>query len=153
MPNAWILQTNAARVDIDRYLTERETAVWGCGKFDRHIAVGDRAFLWRAAGGTKADAGIVGLATVIAPAEYRHHDAPDRLHDQRLLVPKLRLSLRLDEIRVDHPIPRAAVKAHPDLMRHPIVTVNQGAAFALTERQVAALDDLWWDYRPSGPAK
>ena len=146
MPNAWILQTNAARVEIDRYLTERETAVWGCGKMDRRIVVGDRAFLWRAAGGTKTVAGIVGLATVIGPAELRDHDEPNRLLDRRLLLPKLRLAILLDEIRVDRPIPRDAVKRHPELARHPIVTVNQGAAFALLPEQAAALDELWAEF-------
>lgn len=148
MPNAWILQTNAARVEVDAYLAERETAVWGCGNFGDRIAVGDRVFLWRASGGTKAVAGIVGLATVIGEAEYRSHDAPERLGDPKLQNPKLRVALRLDEIRVTHPIPRATVKAHPELFRHPIVTVNQGAAFALTREQEAALDELWTAFAP-----
>lgn len=148
MSNAWILQTNAARLDIDGYLTSRETVVWGCGAYAKRIAVGDRAFLWRAAGGTKVGAGIVGLATVIGAAEYRGHDAPERCDDPRLLNPKLRVALRLDEVRVGNPIPRAAVKAHPEMNRHPVVTVNQGAAFALTEEQVAALDNLWAAYVP-----
>ncbi len=151
MPRWWILQTNAARLDIDAYLADRATSpsatlVWGCGPHAARIEPGDRAFLWRAAGGTKAAPGVVALATVLEPAEHRDHDAPERCRDPKLLNPKLRVLLRLDEARTDAPIPRAAVKAHPALMRHPVVTANQGCAFALAEEGAAALEELWREW-------
>lgn len=150
MPNAWILQTNAARLDVDGYLSGRETAVWGCGAYGKRLAIGDRAFLWRAAGGTKAYAGIIGLATITGAPEFRDHDAPERCVDAKLLRPKLRVVLRLDDVRPGHPVPRAAVKAHPEMLRHPVVTVNQGCAFALTPEQTRALDELWTDFESPG---
>lgn len=144
------MQTNAARLDVDAYLTApgRATVVWGCGAYAARIEPGDRAFLWRAAGGTKALAGIVALATVARGAEFLGHDAPDACRDPRLLNPKLRVVLRLDEVRPAHPIPRAAVKHHPEMARHPVVTANQGCAFALTQEQAEALEGLWRDFAP-----
>ncbi|RYG32114.1 hypothetical protein EON81_21410, partial [bacterium] len=61
-------------------------------------------------GGTKAQAGIIGLATIVGEAEHRGHDAPERCADPKLLRPKLRIVVRLEEVRPAHPIPRAVVK-------------------------------------------
>lgn len=143
MPNAWIFQSNAARLDVDAYLTRHPTVVWGCGVYAKRIAAGDRAFLWRAAGGTKVAAGIVALATVVGEAEHQGHSAPDLCRDEQMPRAKLRVTLRIDEVRVEAPIPRAAVKTHPEMARHPVVRANQGCAFALTAEQAAALDELW----------
>lgn len=145
MARTWILQTNAARLDVDAYLRSREAVVWGCGRYRREIARGDRTFLWRAAGGTKLLAGIVATATVVEEAEERVHDGPEFCRDPKLLRPKPRLVVRIDDLRPDDPLPRPVVKAHPLLSTHPIVTANQGCAFVLTEAQAAALDDLWRD--------
>ena len=141
--NCFLLQTNAARLDVDRYLRERECVVWGCGRLGARIAPGDRALLWRAAGGTKSIAGVVGLATVIEAATERGHDAPELCRDPRLLWPKPRLLLRVDEARPDAPVPRAEIKRLPEMTRHPVVTANQGCAFTLTDEQAAAILDLW----------
>ena len=135
---------------MNAYLTElgRDAAVWGCGAYAGRIEPGDRVFLWRAAGGTKALAGIIAVATVERGAELLGHDSPEVCRDPKLLNPKLRVTLRLDEVRPAHPVPRAAVKRHPEMIRHPVVTANQGCAFALTEAQGAALEELWRDFAP-----
>lgn len=88
-------------------------------------------------------AGIIGVATVIEPAQMRAHDAAELCRDERLPRPKLRVLLRLDEVRTDDPVPRNVVKGHPAMRTHPVVTVNQGAAFSLSEEQAAALRELW----------
>ncbi len=143
----WILQSNPARIDIDTYLRLREVpTLWGARRYADRIAVGDRAFLWRAKGGTRVEPGIVGLATVVEPAFPRPHVHPELFRDPTQNPPKLRVGLRVDELRLmpdEGMIPRQDVKTLPEMRGHLIVTSNVGSDFALSEAQARALLALW----------
>lgn len=136
----WILQSNAARIDIAAYLAEEPTrALHGVKRYARQIALGDRVFLWRAAGGTKAPAGIVAVGTVLEPADLLAHDRTDLCRDPRTAAPKLRVALKVDEFVF---IPREEIRRLPEMASHSIVTSNTGSDFALTPEQANAIRAL-----------
>jgi|GEM_PF-5623793 len=142
----WILQSNAARIDVASYYRPGALILHGVRRYPDRIAVGESVFLWRASGGTRHRAGIVALATVLELAELRAHDAPVACLDHKVRLPKLRAVLRVDEVRFtpdEGMILREDVRRVPEMATHPIVTSNTGTDFALTEEQAKALRELW----------
>jgi predicted RNA-binding protein with PUA-like domain len=144
---SWILQVNPARIDVDRYLLSGVTpTVWGAPRYRDLIAVGDRAFLWRARCGTRKEPGIIGIARVVEPAEVRLHNCPDMFTDPSLDRPKPRVGLQLEEVRLtvaEGMLARAEVRRIPEMTGHPIVTSNTGSDFALRPDQAAELMARW----------
>jgi len=147
----WILQSNADRVDLAACLAVGGTVAHGVRRFVGDIAVGDRVFLWRARGRTRVAPGIVAFGAVVEPAAIRPLDHPEAARTDTVLRPKLRVRLRVDDVRLtleEGMIPREDVRRLPEMAGHPIVTSNMGSDFALDEAQVEALMSLW-GRRPS----
>jgi hypothetical protein len=120
--------------------------VHGVRRFADRIAPGDRVFLWRAKGRSRVEPGIVALGTVLEPAALRGFDAVEAARAEAVLRPKLRVVLRVDELRLTPEagmIPRDDVRRLPEMTTHPIVTSNTGSDFALNEAQWRALLAMW----------
>ncbi len=60
MPQTWIFQGNPDAFDIDGYLAAGlDRITWGMRQRSAEVRVGDRVYIWRAAGAQKADSGII----------------------------------------------------------------------------------------------
>lgn len=153
MPNHWILQSSADRIDHETYLEVGGTTLHGVRRYPDRILPGDRVWLWRAKGKTRVTPGIVALGTILEAASFRGFDRPEAARGETVLRPKLRVMVRIDETRFSPAagmIARDDVRRLPEMATHPIVTSNTGSDFALSAEQVAALQDLWDGGRP-GP--
>jgi hypothetical protein len=146
MARTWILQSNADRIDHGIYLVAGRTTMHGVRRYPNEIAPGDRVFLWRARGRTKHEPGIVAMGTVVEPASLRAFDRMEAARDEIVHRPKLRVMVRVDEVRLtvaEGMIPRDDIRRLPEMAVHPIVTSNTGSDFALSSEQADALLDLW----------
>lgn len=146
MPHQWILQSSADRIDHATYLVAGSTTVHGVRRYPDRITPGDRVWLWQAKGKSRDTPGIVARGTVIEAASFRGFDRPDAAHGEAVLRPKLRVTVRVDETRftpTEGMITREEVRRLPEMTTHPIVTSNTGSDFALSDEQIAALQDLW----------
>ncbi|MGV3616942.1 MAG: EVE domain-containing protein [Fimbriimonas sp.] len=146
MARTWILQSNADRIDHGIYLVPGGVTMHGVRRYPNDIAPGDRVLLWRARGRTKHEPGIVALGTVVEPASLRAFDRAEAVRDEVVYRPKLRVVVRVDEVRLtleSGMISRDDVRRLPEMATHPIVTSNTGSDFALSSEQAEALIDLW----------
>ena len=69
----WVFQDNPNRFDIDDYLSRYpELIYWRTPRYTADIAVGDRAFIWRAGN----NSGAIAIGTVVevaTPASHVNH--------------------------------------------------------------------------------
>src|SRR3954451_15324286 len=71
----WIFQGNPDDFDIDGYLASRPSqVVWLVSRYANEIAIGDRVYLWRNQGQSKAVAGVVAEAIVAELPRLRPED-------------------------------------------------------------------------------
>jgi 5-methylcytosine-specific restriction endonuclease McrA len=71
----WIFQINPDEYDIDAFLASRPIRVsWHVTRYASEIAIGDRVYLWRNDGSSRANSGIIAEAVVTAPVAMRLED-------------------------------------------------------------------------------
>lgn len=148
---AWLFHGNPKRFDIDDYLSRYPQCIyWRTNRYAQKIAVGDRAFIWRAG----PEAGAVAVGQVIeapTPAHLVKH--PEALGDDlwasdEANPAELKTGIRLDDIRLNRVqgmVPRQMLQADPLLHSAAIIAVPNGTVFCLSEPEEAALMSLWQD--------
>jgi hypothetical protein len=145
---AWVFQGNPKTFDIDDYLSRYpELIYWRTPRYAADIALGDRAFIWRAGD----ESGAVAIGTVIelpTPANKVKH--PEALGDDLWLAEKPdpsehKTGIRIDELRISpsEMVPRGLVKAEPLLATTALIKMPNGTVFRLSAKETQALERLW----------
>ena len=134
---SWIFQGSPKLFRMEDYLSSRRDFSWTVNQHANEIQIGDRVYLWRSGD----DAGILAVAEATSLASVQ----PDDFTEFWIKPPednagKLRVRLRMLELRVDQPLFKAEVrKVLPDLR---IITAPLGTNFAVTPQQDAVIRQL-----------
>lgn len=151
---AWIFQGNPAKYDIDEYVARfPELVYWSAPRFRSDIAVGDRAFIWRAGGEAGAIASGRVVEAPVPAAEVLHPDAlgddlwvQDAPSDQEYKV-----GIALESVRLTLPegmISRSLLKDDALLSSSTIVRMPNATVFHLDETQSRQMEALWSSGHP-----
>jgi len=154
---AWIFQGNPKRFDVDDYLARYPQLIyWRVPRYESEVAVGDRAFIWRAGleSGTVAS-GVVVEAPVVA-SKVLHPEAlgDDLWFAERPDEDEPKVVISLDSIRLsptEGMLPRAVVKEDPLLQQSTIIRMPNGTVFRLDDNECGRLEVLWAATRESEP--
>ena len=146
---AWIFQGNPHRFDVDDYVARYpELIYWRTPRYASQIAVGDRAFIWRAG----ANAGAIALGVVVEEptpgtlVKYPEALGPDLWRSEPPNPNEPKTGIRLEDIRLtleEGALSRQAVRDDASLAEATIITIPNGTVFQLTPPQTAALERLW----------
>jgi len=145
----WIFQGNPKVFDIEDYLARYpELIYWRVPRFQAEIAVGDRAFIWRAG----FESGLVASGVVVeAPGPAAKVLHPEALGDDLWFVEKPtneepKVGIKLDSVRLsaaEGMLPRAIFKDDPLLKESNIIRMPQSTVFRLEESERKRIEDLW----------
>lgn len=133
----WIFQGSPKLFRMEDYLRSRREFSWTVNQHANDIQIGDRVYLWRSGD----EAGLLAVAEATSLASVQ----PDDFTEFWIKPPednagKLRVRLRMLELRVDQPLLKAEVrKVLPDLR---IITAPLGTNFAVTPQQDAIIRQL-----------
>lgn len=146
---AWVFQGNPKQFDVDDYVARYpELVYWRTPRHAAQIAVGDRAFIWRAG----PNSGAIALGVVVEPptpgSNVKHPEAlgTDLWRGEEPDPNEPRTGIHLQEIRLTPPegyVPRSVAKADIELAQATIITMPNGTVFPLNPSQTAALERLW----------
>ncbi|WP_296578237.1 EVE domain-containing protein [Phreatobacter sp.] len=145
----FIFQGNPDSFDIDGYMaTSPHPVLWYVSHHAREMAVGDRVFLWRAAGKKRSPAGIIASATVIERPRLRpeSEDAKPfwRGGDARGAVDEMRASLRLDAVAPSGGVlPAELLKSDPVLRDLPNLRFLSKTTYLVPAAMAAHLAAVW----------
>ena len=145
----WVFQGNPKKFDIDDYLSRYpELIYWRTPRYAKDIAVGDRAFIWRAG----SESGAIAVGTVVelptVATDVKHAGA---LGDDLWVASKHdptepKTGIHLDEVRLsilEGMVARAVVKVDPILSAIAFIRMASGTVFKLSEAETSALERLW----------
>jgi hypothetical protein len=145
----WVFQGSPDKFDIDDYLSRYpELIYWRTPRYVKDIAMGERAFVWRAGN----ESGAVAIGTVVeVPVTRTSVIHPEALGDDLWVaeVPdpdEAATGIHIDEIRLgidQHMVPRDLVKNDPDLGSTTLIRMPNATVFKLTAAQTKALERLW----------
>ena len=148
---AWIFQGNPKRYPLDDYLARfPELIYWRAPRYQAEIAVGERAFLWRAGD----ESGVIASGTIVeAPVPAAQVAHPEALGEDLWLADKpndgvLKVGIALDSVRLSVAagmLPRAVVKEDPLLRETTIITMPNQTVFRLNRAQGSRMEELWTD--------
>lgn len=146
---AWIFQGSPAKFDIDDYLSRYpELVYWRTPRYAEDIAVGDRAFIWRA--GQESGAIAIGtiMETPVPRARVKH---PEALGDDLWIAEKPHpgepeTGIHIEELRLtagDNMIPRDIVKSNPVLGATQLIRMPNATVFKLSAEETRVMEGLW----------
>jgi hypothetical protein len=145
----WIFQGNPDAYDIDGYLASRPSqVVWLVTRYADEIASGDRVYLWRNQGQSKAVAGIIAEAIVTEPPKLRSEDTEGvqfwREISDRGSAPQVRSALRLVRVASTREMLRRDwMLDDPILKDLPNLKMQAGTNYKISSAQAERLDALW----------
>jgi len=145
----WIFQGNPNVFDIDDYLARYpELIYWRVPRYQREIAVGDRAFIWRAG----SESGLVASGIVVeAPTKASAVKHPEALGDDLWFAEKPdkeepKAGIALNSVRLSAPegmLLRTVVKEDPLLQSSSIIKMGNATVFHLNEAEHKRGEELW----------
>lgn len=149
MSNFWLFQAVPERFDFGGLIAAKATQCdWLATRGAKQMRVGDNVFLWRGKGSQPAQAGLVGLATIVgrvtrtadgtSSSDFWTDGIDAKTELARVPIRILAVSAR--------PIDYDELKADPALAEMAIFTQRQGSNFKLTEDQAAILCRYWTHY-------
>ena len=157
MAMAWIFQGNPKRFDLDDYLARYpELIYWRVPRYQAEVAIGDRAFIWRAG----IESGVVASGTVVeAPVNATEVLHPEALGDDLWFANKPnadepKVGIALDSIRLslaEGMLARSVVKDDPLLQQGTIITMSNGTVFRLSDAERRRVEELWAGHRVTEP--
>jgi hypothetical protein len=145
---SWIFQGNPNRFDIDDYLSRYSFIYWSCPTNQKEIAIGEKAFIWRAG----KQAGLIAIGTIKENATPRKDVKIQEALGDDLWVSKkdepseIKVGIEIEEVKLtkdEEFISRESIKAHPVLSKNRIITNPVGTAFRINEEEESALLNLW----------
>jgi 5-methylcytosine-specific restriction endonuclease McrA len=154
---AWIFQGNPKKFDVDDYLARYPQLIyWRVPRYQSEVAVGDRAFIWRAG----FDSGVVASGVVVeAPVIASRALHPEALGDDLWFAEKPdgdepKVGISLDSIRLfrtEGMLSRTVVKDDPLLQQSTIIRMANGTVFRLEDNERRRIEELWVAARESEP--
>jgi hypothetical protein len=154
---AWIFQGNPKKFDLDDYLASYpELIYWRVPRYQAAVAVGDRAFIWRAG----PEAGVVASGAIKeAPTNATKVAHPEALGDDLWFADKheddeAKVGIALDSVRLspaEGMLRRTAIKDGPLLQHGAVITMPRGTAFRLNDAERERIEVLWSGLRGSEP--
>lgn len=151
----WIFQGNPKKFDLDDYLARYpELIYWRVPRYQAEVAVGFRAFIWRAG----PEAGVVASGTIVeAPTSVTKVAHPEALGDDLLYADKpedyeATVGIALDSVRLspaEGMLRRTIVKDDPLLQYGAIITMPRGTVFFLNDAERERVEVLWAGLRGS----
>ena len=146
---AWIFQGNPKTFDVDDYLARYPQLIyWRVPRYQSEVAVGDRAFIWRAGW----EAGVVASGVVVeAPVIASKVLHPEALGDDLWFADKPdedepKVGISLDSIRLSPTeglLPRTIVKDDPLLQHSTIIRMANATVFRLEDNERMRIEELW----------
>jgi len=152
--SSWIFQGNPKVFDIDDYLTRYPQLIyWRTPTHKKSIALGDRAFMWRAGenAGIIASGKVVELPTLESKIEHPEALGGDLWTAHKLATKKVDpksflVGISLDSVRLtveEGMIPRVVFKDDPLLAGNTIMRQANATVFAVTPSETARIEELW----------
>jgi hypothetical protein len=141
----WIFQANPDRFLLDDYLKSAPVmSRWLVVQFEKEIAPGDNAFIWRARGKRKLSSGIVAQAEVIS-RPMMMPDYPDAVNFWTGGSDRSGLRCRVDIrfIRASGYISSTEIAGDPVLSSLSILKFANATNFRVTDEQALRLNELW----------
>jgi len=145
----YVFQASPDKFDIDDYLSRYPVLIyWRTPRYAQDIAVGDRAFVWRAGRAS----GVVAIGTVLeTPVPRRSVQHPEALSDDLWIAERpdpdeAATGIRIDEIRLGSDqgmVPRELVKNDPELGSTMRIRRPNASVFRPTDLQTRGLERLW----------
>jgi hypothetical protein len=150
----WIFQGNPKLYDIDDYLTRYPQLIyWRTPTHRDSIALGDRAFLWRAGDQSGVVASGVVVELPVIDSLLKHPEAlgadlwmADELRKRRTDPNAHKVGISLDSVRLtadEGMILRSRVKEDPILCKNTIIRQPNGTVFSVSQQEAAKLEELW----------
>lgn len=146
---AWIFQGNPKVFDIDDYLARYSQLIyWRAPRYQLDIAIGDRAFIWRAG----SESGVVASGVVVeAPVDASKVLHPEALGDDLWFAEKPendkpKVGITLDSVRLstaEGMLLRAVVKDDPLLQQSTIIRMANATVFHLDDAERKRIEELW----------
>ena len=156
---AWIFQGNPQKFDIDDYLARYPQLIyWRVPRYQSEVAVGDRAFIWRAG----SESGVVASGVIVeAPVGASRVLHPEALGDDLWFAEKPeddapKVGIVLDTVRLsaaEGMLSRAVVKDDPLLQHGTIIRMANATVFRLDDAEHKRIEELWGTARESEPAE
>jgi EVE domain len=154
---AWIFQGNPKKFDLDDYLARYpELIYWRVPRYQSEVAIGDRAYIWRAG----LESGVVASGNVVeAPVNATEVLHPEALGDDLWFANKPdadepKVGIALDSVRLslaEGMLARALVKDDPLLQQGTIITMSNGTVFRLSDAERRRIEELWAGHRVTDP--
>jgi hypothetical protein len=143
--SAWIFQGNPDKFDMDEYLARTHEIQWTVSpeSLSKHMRVGDKMFMWRAAGRGKAISGIIAVGHLSGePRVSGEDEASQGLWRNRDNSPALRVPMTLDDVATG-PLKRERLKRDPILSERLILRFANQTTYRLQPREALRLSQLW----------
>ena len=144
----WIFQGNPDYSDVDTYLRNHSEIVWAVNQegYADEMAPGDEVFIWRAAGHSRAEAGVVAGGHLTANPSTRRDDpnAVDLYTDPRPNTEAIRVPIRLWKVCTGpkEVVKRKWLKGDPVLSELQILKQPTGTNYPVTLTEAERLKDL-----------
>jgi predicted HNH restriction endonuclease len=151
--STWIFQGNPKLYDIDDYLARYPLIYWRTPTHRDHIALGDRAFMWRAGddGGIVASGHVVELPVI--EEHLKHPEAlgsdlwmADELAKRRMDPNAPKVGIAIDSVRLtaeEGMVPRSFFKGDPQLSQSTIIRQPNSTVFAVSTEEALKLEEVW----------
>ena len=145
----WIFQGNPDEFDIDGYLSSRPAqVVWLVNRYASDVTIGDRVYLWRNQGQTRAVAGVVAEGIVIEPPALRPEDPEGvafwRTQSPRGTSAQVRAVLRLVRVASTREVIRRDWCTNDPILKDlPNLKMQAGTNYKIDRREAMRLDALW----------
>ena len=144
----WIFQGNPDVFDINTYVENNDDLVWSVKQkhYTELIRPGDDVFLWRAAGKSKQDAGIIAQGSIISNVEEMAEDNASKglwaEGDPEGLALRVKIHLTKKNLNSKEVVRREWILEDPVLSGMSILRVRAGTNFALNAAEAKRLSDL-----------
>lgn len=158
---AWLIQGNPDKFDVDEYLSSLDYIYWNVSRKSPRdkMKVGDRIYFWRAQGRRKAVSGVIGIGTIAEPCKpkeeilYPENDDHSGSDNRGTLwsddvdgSSRFKVGLRVEEVRLavqDGMIPRSSLLLDPELRSMSVIRQAHGSIYRVTPDQRSLLDEIW----------
>jgi hypothetical protein len=139
-PRAWIFQGNPKKYDVRGAVRALGELSWMVKQYKNETRPGDTVYLWESG----SEGGVVARATILTPPRVSPPDPAEAAFRRDATLQgdaDLQVRLRVDA-RVDPPVGRAQLKAHPALSGCAILRMSQGTNFALSDEEARSLAEI-----------
>lgn len=152
--NTWIFQGNPDNYEIDKYLTSYSYIYWSVTKYQKEIKLGDKVYIWRAAGSGKVRKipGIIAEGIISEEPKLKSEvDKPEYLNTEGWVITsdeksEIKAGIAIDSVRINPGkgmLTKRSLENDPILKNLQVITVRTGSNFKMKDIQIERLNDEW----------